>query len=630
MSKGGSGGSRRHGTARPSTSLAGAAASVWPRIAVWLVCLAPIAILPGAFNRWAWPTLLLVAAASVAAAIATASGRLPKALIAGVGAAFVILVIAALLGSSPLAQIFGRAPRYEGLVTLPFIAAAVWIGARMLGPRVPGALLRDAMIATSVASMLLAFVGVLESIGLRPIETDLDRPGSLAGNATDQGVLGALFLAVLANMVLGAWRRTGTIAWWGVAGSVAAVAAVATSASRAAVLAAGVVVLALIVRFIVTAQHRRRAVAIGVGGLAAFTAMLLVLPYTRERLLGFDDLARRTVEDRLIMWDQAWQVFLTSPWLGVGPSGFADAVTAHFGDDWYQRASTQAVLDSPHSVFMQALVAGGVVGAVVAVVLVAGTLVLGIRNMRTATGARRDLMIAGLVALPAGGLALLTTVSSPKTLVPLAVLAGCLAAVAPVTRALLAERLRVAALSVWLVVLVVWTVGDFALLSAVRSSAQGDFAAADGGFTTAAAARPWDADIPLIAAASLTSALANGMNGAADDAQRWASHAVDRLPDSARAWELVGVAALHRGELEDAGAALDRATELSPADPRLWHERGVVALSAGDLGSAQSALERAVALAPDSRVSWTALQDVCERTGDDACVERVVAALSGG
>jgi O-antigen ligase len=629
LSKGGSGGSRRHGIARPSATPAAAAASVWPRIAIWLVCLAPIAILPGAFNRWAWPTLLLVVAASVAAAIATASGRLPRALTIGVGVAFVILVVAALLGSSPLAQIFGRAPRYEGLVTLPVIAAAVWIGARMLGPRVPGALLRDAMIATSVASMLLAFVGVLESIGLRPIETDLDRPGSLAGNATDQGVLGALFLAVLANMVLGAWRRTGTIAWWGVAGSVAAVAAVATSASRAAALAAGVVVLALIVRFIVTAQHRRRAVAIGAGGLAAFTAMLLVLPYTRERLLGFDDLARRTVEDRLIMWDQAWQVFLTSPWLGVGPSGFADAVTAHFGDDWYQRASTQAVLDSPHSVFMQALVAGGVVGAVVAVVLVAGTLVLGIRNMRPATGARRDLMIAGLVALPAGGLALLTTVSSPKTLVPLAVLAGCLVAVAPVTRVFI-DRMRVAALAVWLIVLVVWTVGDFALLSAVRSSAQGDFAAADGGFTAAAAARPWDADIPLIAAASLTSALANGMNGAADDAQRWAASAADRLPDSARAWQLVGVAALHRGELEDAGAALDRATELSPADPRLWHERGVVALSAGDLGAAQSALERAVALAPDSRVSWTALQDVCERTGDDACVERVAAALPGG
>jgi O-antigen ligase len=624
LKAGRSGGSREGRTTRSAAPEAAA------RAAIWLVCVAPVAILPGAYNRWAWPTLILAVAAAVAAAVAPAVGRLPKTVVVTVSTAFGLLVLAALLGAAPVAQVFGRAPRYEGLVALPVLIAVIWVGARVLGPRVGSLHLKDAMIALATASGLLAVVALLEALGLRPIETDLVRPGSLAGNATDQGILGALFLAVLANMALGAWRRTGAIAWWAVAGSAAGLVAVATSASRAAALAAVVVVLALACRFVVTSTRPSRAALVGAGAVGVFVALMLVLPYTRERILGVDDLARRTIEDRVIMWGQAWDVFVTSPWLGVGPSGFADAVTGSFGDDWYQRASVGVVLDSPHNIVLQILVAGGVVGLVVAAALVTMTVVFGIRNLRTATAARRDLLTGALVALPAGGLALLTTVSSPKTLMPLALLAGCLLALAPAVAAtrVLVDRARVGILAVWLGVLVVWTAGDVFLLNGVRSSAQGDFAAADDAFSAASALRPWDADVTLVAASSLTSALGAGLNGAADDAARWAAASVDRLPESSRAWELAGVVALQRGDLAASAAALERASELSPADPRIWHERGLAAFAARDLVSAQAALVRAVELAPDSRSSWDALADVCEQVGDAQCVGQARDALA--
>ena len=219
------------------------------------------------------------------------------------------------------------------------------------------------MTATAVASVLLGAVALLESIGLRPIESNLDRPGALAGNATDQGILGAIYLAVLGSLLLGAWLRTGALAWWAVAGTAAALVSVATSASRAAALAAGVAVIALSVRFVVLSRRRRQAALIAAAAIVLLVVLVLAIPASRERLLGLDALARQTVDDRYIMWTQAWEVFQASPLLGVGPSGFADAVTSRFADDWYLRASTELVLDSPHNVLLQVLVAGGVAGA---------------------------------------------------------------------------------------------------------------------------------------------------------------------------------------------------------------------------------------------------------------------------
>ena len=51
---------------------------------------------------------------------------------------------------------------------------------------------------------------------------------------------------------------------------------------------------------------------------------------------------------------------MTIPRLGWGPSGFEDAVPAAHGPDWYSTMGRGVVLDSPHNVFLQFAVSGGI------------------------------------------------------------------------------------------------------------------------------------------------------------------------------------------------------------------------------------------------------------------------------
>ncbi|MEZ3159269.1 O-antigen ligase family protein [Microbacterium sp. BWT-B31] len=603
-------------------SLAGVPAHL-RAIAIWLLCLAPIAMLPGLNDRWGWPTLLCVVLAALLAVWVPPTGRLPVWLLVLIGAVAVVLIIGALSADAPIAQLFGRAPRYEGLVALPVLVAAGWAGARLLGTKTSAPALRHAVVSLATASVLLAVVGVLESMGLRPIDSDLLRPGSLAGNATDQAILGAIFAAVLGSVLIGTWRRTGRIVWWAGGGLVAGVVSVATSASRAGLLALGVVALALAVRFVARSPRRGRDGLIAVGAVVAAFFVAVAVPLTRDRLFGLGAFAQQTVADRFYMWDDAWRLFLSSPWLGVGPSGFADAITPHFGDEWFTRAQAGAILDSPHSIVLQAALVGGIPGVLAAALVVGGALVVGVRHARAASLAHRDLLIGALVAIPAAGVALLTHVTSPTTLAPLAMLVGLLVAVPP--RGPTARSWVVAASvigCVWLAFLLACTIADAALLDGRRAIMSGDLDRSVASFDTAQAFRPWDADVALVAAQSLGAAMDHGLAGAADPAAAWARRGAEALPSSSRAQYVAGMVALGRGEDDLAAGYLAKAAELSPADPRIHHELGVARLVGGDAAGARPALERAVELAPDSTSSWVALRDACAALGDDACVVR--------
>jgi hypothetical protein len=588
--------------------------------AIWLLFLAPIALLPGLYNRWAWPTLLCIAAAALFAVWVRSTGRMPRSVLVWILALAVALAVAALLGAIPASQLLGRAPRYEGAVTLPVYLGAAWGAARLLGPRASAEAHRHAVRAAAVAASLLAIVAVLESVGARPIESDLARPGSLAGNATDQGILGVIYLATLGSVALGAWRRTGRPAWWAIGGVVAAAAAIATSASRAAILAGAVVIIALVARWIATSSNRSRDAVIATSVLVIVVAVVMVIPLTRARLLGESGFAGQTIADRLYIWQYAWSLFLTHPWLGVGPSGFADAVTPGFADEWFTRAGVGAILDSPHNIVLQALTAGGIVGISLAAGLAVTIVARGIGALGSAAGARRDLLIGSFVAVGAASLALLTHVTSPVTLVPLATLVGVLVAAEPRPPERRGSRWAMTAVgAVWIVALGIATIADAALLAGRTSVVRGDLPGSLSAFDTAAALRPWDPDVALVAAESLGSAVENGLAGAADPADVWARSALESLPSSSRAHFVAGMVASIRGEYARAQGELEAAARLSPADPRAHHEAGVAAMFAGDLEGARMQLERAVELAPESAESWRALHDVCERIGDGVC-----------
>lgn len=601
---------RASGSGAPGTVAAGPAA----RAALVIAWIAPVLVLPGVAQRWGWPTLLAAVFAVGLAVWAAPTGRLPRWFLVGLIVGGALFVTAALDSAAPLSALFGRAPRYEGLVVVPVLAAATWLGARLLGPRSSGDVYRVAMPAVSVASVALGSIALLEALGLRPIETDLVRPGSLAGNATDQGILGVVFAGILAHAVVGAWHRMGRIVWWPVAGLAGAVAAIVTSASRGALLAALAVGIAIAVRVVLTARRRLRATSVVLGVGAALLGILLVLPGVGPRLLGTDALAVQTIGDRLVIWRDALALAARHPWTGVGPSGYRDAVVGVYGDDWYRTVTPDRVLDSPHNILLQVLATGGVPLAAVFVALCAGVVVAGARAVRGASGARRDFLLAALTVLPAVGLALSTTPTSPKTLLPLAVLAGAL--VSRHAGAALAAPWRwggTVLVTAWVLALAAWTVADAHLLTGMRAASEARFADAEAGFAAAAGLRPWDADIPLVATRAFGGALGDGRAGAADMAQAWASRAAERLPGSAEAQEAAGMVALELGHTDEAFARLENAFALSPANPRIAHEYGLAAFAAGHLDAAEAALARAVQLAPDSSASSAALAEVRSR-----------------
>ncbi len=587
---------------------------------VWLLCLAPLAFLPGLEDRWGWPTLLCVVVAAGCAVWVRPTGHLPHGVVTAVCAVLAALIVGALAGAVPLAQLMGRAPRYEGAVALPVYVAAAWAAARVVGPAVRTDVLRHVVRAQSTAAVLLAVVAVLEAVGLRPIDSDLSRPGSLMGTATDQGIMGAISVALLGSILIGAWRRTGHISRWAAVGVIAGAVSAVTSASRGALLAFAVVLVLLGIRWVLTSPHRRRDAVVAGVALALVLVAVFAVPLTRTRLLGQSALSVQTIGDRAVIWEDAWRIFLAHPWLGVGPSGYQDIVTAWFGDGWFDRAGVGSVLDSPHSILLQALVVGGVLGTVAALALLAAVVVAGIRGVRAARAARRDLVLGAACALVAAATALLTHLTSPDTLTALAVLTGILVATVrrpapPAARAVAWAKAATALIAAWALFLGISMAGDAALLSARTAAMRGEITASLDAFERAQALRPWDADIALIATETLGGVVEVGLAGASDPAEAWASRAVVQLPASSRALFAAGMVASLRGDDAAAEDLLARAAELSPADPRIHHEAGVAALRAGDLDLARVHLERALALAPDSQPTASALRDVCARLG---------------
>lgn len=589
--------------------------------ATWLLGLAPIAFLPGLENRWGWPTLVCVATATLLAAGLVPRGRFPRWYAVLVAAVVSVLIAAAIAGDAPLVQLLGRAPRYEGLVVIGALVAAGWTAARLLGPDAEPSDRRRLALALSTASVLLAAVAVLEALGLRPIESDLARPGSLAGNATDQAILGAIFTAVLGAIALGAYRRRMRVDRWMLAGAAAGVVSVATSASRAGLLALALVALGLTAVLVSGSQRRMRDGLVAAAAVAAAFLIAVAVPLTRDRLFGASAFAQQTVGDRLIMWGDAWRLFVTSPLTGTGPNGFADAITPFFRDGWFDRAQIGAILDSPHNTALQAAVVGGVPGLMLATALTGGALVLGVRHARGTRGSRGDLLWGAAIAVAAAATALLTHVTSPTTMVPLAVLVGALVAAPASHRRPWPIWARVL-LGVWLILLLLCTVADGLLRDAKAATMRGDLGRGLSSFSGAQALRPWDVDIAIEAAQTLGGAVENGLAGAADPARDWAERAVSVIPGSSRAHYVAGMVASIRGDTGSAVEHLGTAAELSPADPRIRHELGVARLVSGDPAGAVTDLERAIELAPRSRISWIALRDACLATGDAECVRR--------
>ena len=172
------------------------------RVALALFALSGAVFLPDAFDRFDFPKLAVSAAAIALALSVAPRGRLPRAVIAAVAAGVLLLAIGALSSDAALTRLIGRPPRYEGVIGLSIYIGAAVSGARLLGPsRTPGETVWF-LDWLAVATVAVAVIAVLETAGSYPLQSNVARPGSLLGNASDQGAWAALVLGPLLAVAL--------------------------------------------------------------------------------------------------------------------------------------------------------------------------------------------------------------------------------------------------------------------------------------------------------------------------------------------------------------------------------------------------------------------------------------------
>jgi len=585
--------------------------------AVWLFVLASIVLLPDAFVRWFLPKDALAAIAITLSSVAASRGRLPVWFVVGSSCAAALALASVLMSAAPGPQLWGRWPRYEGLVTLPVYFGSLWAGARLLGPASPAGTIKSLVRAVAISAIALGAVSVLEATGARPIASDLARPGSLTGNATDQGILGALLLALLALPALRSWGKNdpakvsasaldrGLLT----AGALFAALSVILSASRAGLLAGAVVLTVLTALEIVRVgrQGRVRLLAVGGGALLVLLGGALAVPLTRDRLVGASPLSTRSIEGRFDFWRESRGLLADHP-LGVGSSGFLNAAAPS--------STAGSTLDSPHSWVFQVALAGGLPLLVLVLALVLAVAAIGIRRWRSATAVqpgRADTLAGAIAGLAGYGLALLTHFTAPSTSILAALLVGILVSAAPPSglrwrlpegaRRTLMSRMRTAALVIWAGWLVTIMSADVSLGAAVSAAANGDLDRARTQFESAQRLRPWDADLASIAAQSFAAAADGGLPEAAGDAIAWAERSRATLPNTVATERALATGQMAAGDTRGAERTLAALSALAPLNAVVASQHALSLCAIGDIPQCTSEVDRAFSLDPDDVVA---------------------------
>lgn len=532
------------------------------RWAILLLALAGAAFLPGALDRFVFPKLALAAAGVMLALSVPSRGALPRAakwllLLAGL-----ILLGAALSAATPLAQILGRPPRYEGLVALPVYLGVLVSGARLLGPgRAPesAAWLLDGL---SVAALAIGVEAALEAAGLRPLVGNVSRPGSLLGNASDQGAWAVLALGPLASVAI---RQRG---WLHRAGAIGAAIALATSGSRGALV--GAIVLAVVLAALTPGRNARLAIGIGCVILALG---VIALPTTHSRVLSTTHLSQQTVTGRRLLWGETLELVRAHPLLGVGPSGYVDAIPAYHDRRYELQIGPTNPPDSPHDWLLQAAAAGGLGLVLIAVVLAGFVLTRGAEAAAEQPTSAERVAFRGLLAGLAGySVALLFYFTGPGTTTLAALFAGALIAAPPPSPAAAHLRLRgllVAAYAVLTVVLATGAIAELPLRRALLQAAAGNLTAADRDFHVAHDLRPWDPGIAQTATHAYAVLAAQHQADAGRFGRPWAAKELAAYPDSIQALEDGATIESAAGRPGTAARLLRKARSLEPANPNL-------------------------------------------------------------
>lgn len=561
--------------------------------------MAPAVLLPGGLDRFTLPKLA-VALFGAAALLAPSGPRLPRRYAVALAAGAGLCILGALFGSSPILQLLGRAPRFEGLLVgsaylLVFLAAT-----RLRGER---DLQRTFVRCWAGTAILVAVVAGLEAVGA--LSLGGDRVVSLLGGASDLGGYAALSAGVLGVAALGDTRAGRLVQ----AGAMAAAAGVVISASRGALLGL-VAVLPLVI--LSTGDRRKRLLVLGSACGAALLALLV--PATRARLLGLSPLAASTVSGRLDVWSETWQTVRSQP-LGLGPNGFADRITAAHTLEWYRTQPTELILDSPHNLVLQLWSAGGPALVALAAVGLWWLASAAWAAYRSPTG---DVLArAGAAGLLSYLVVLQTHFTGPTTTPIAATAAGLVVPLAAPTVPMMLPRAQAGGAAALGLLMLLGALAEIPRARAIDAVAQASPTIADGHFRTVMTLRPWaGTDIALDALHAYAVAARNENPAAGATGVKWAKETLVAQQDSALAlydaasiWEAVG-------DLGAADERLARAQTLDPHNPRLLQARGIVAATRGDLRLAEDWFLQATRVVPASPDPWRNLVVVYQRAGD--------------
>ncbi|MCU1534257.1 MAG: hypothetical protein JWR53_738, partial [Glaciihabitans sp.] len=231
------------------------------------------------------------------------------------------------------------------------------------------------------------------------------------------------------------------------------------------------------------------------------------------------------------------------------------------------------------------------------------------------------------------GIGLATQFTSPGAVILACLLVGVLVA-RPAGRQLrtIPRRAGVVVAAAWALVLAIGAGSGIALQQAVQVSAT-DIAAADGLFAQAQSARPWDGDLPSIAAESFAAAASDKVPGAGPAAVRWAQRSLALAPDTQASLVALGVGQQASGDLDAARLSFARAYDRNRSNEQALSYLGIVEATQQDYTAARDHLLIASRLLPTDARAWTGLAYVYQQLGDkasaDAAHARAVAVTPG-
>ncbi|HML16053.1 MAG TPA: O-antigen ligase family protein [Bryobacteraceae bacterium] len=338
-----------------------------------LVGIVPLLILP----RWSFyfdvvPRVVLLLAIAAVTLVWGGAWRVPLNRRARRFFMLVILQGAAILLSTIFSthrefSFFGSAWRKEGL--LVELAILVIAAATLTSISADGRRLHTFLRITVLASLPAALYGILQYFGIDPWILAagyhfgngafmIVRPPSTLGHAAYFAtfLLYAVFAAIaLAAMETGLWK-TAAVAVAAIAGL-----AIVLSGTRAALLGAVMGAGFVVARDGLSAKHVRKAAAAGAVALAVLTAFYVSPAGERLRARAHWEQDDRLGGARLLLWRDTLRM-AGSRWMaGYGPETFAVEFPKHESLE-LARAYPDFYHESPHNIFLDALISNGVLG----------------------------------------------------------------------------------------------------------------------------------------------------------------------------------------------------------------------------------------------------------------------------